>query len=43
MIFFQLQLRDPGSPSSLRISMLREVPTILDQAPNTKYKFPKSL
>ena len=33
----------PGWPSSARISKLRPVPTILAQAPNSKYKVPVSL
>jgi len=32
-----------GCPSSVRISILSEVPAIPDQAPNTKYNVPMSL
>jgi hypothetical protein len=38
-----LRIKDPGFPSSVRISILKEVPTIPDQAPNTKYNVPMSL
>ena len=30
-------IKGPGCPSSVRINILREVPTIPDQAPNTNY------
>ena len=36
-------VKDPGCPSSVRISILKEVPTIPDRAPNTKYNVPISL
>ena len=36
-------IKDPGCPSSVRISILNEVPTIPDQTPNTKYSVQISL
>ena len=36
-------IEDPGCPISVWVSILREVPTIPDQAPNTKYNVPMSL
>ena len=33
-------IKDPGCPSSFRISIRREVPTILYHAPNTKSNVP---
>lgn len=36
-------MRLPGCPNSARISILRAVPTIADQAPKIKYKVPISL
>jgi hypothetical protein len=33
----------PGRPNSARISILKEVPTIPDQAPKIKYNVPISL
>ena len=35
--------RDSGCPNSVRISILRDVSTIPDQAPDTEYNFPLSL
>ena len=35
--------KDSGCPSSFRISILRVVPTIPDQAPDTEYNVPMSL
>lgn len=40
---WSLPKRDPGWPSSARISMLIEVPKRPDQMPNKKYKVPMSL
>lgn len=37
------KVKDPGCPSSVRISILRDFPTIPDQAPNTKCNVPVSL
>jgi hypothetical protein len=37
------KIRDPGCPSSVRVSILRDVPTILDRVPNTKCNVPLSL
>jgi hypothetical protein len=42
-IYLSSPIKDPGCPSSVRISMLREVPNIPDQAQNTKYKVPVPL
>lgn len=36
-------IRYPGCPNSVRIKILRDVPTIPDQAPRIKYKVPISL
>ena len=36
-------IKDPGCPSSVQIIILSEVPTIPDEALNTKYKVPMSL
>lgn len=36
-------MRDPGFPSSVRIRILNEVPTILAHAPKIKYSVPMSL
>ena len=36
-------ISEPGLPNSARISKLREVPTMPDQAPKIKYRVPISL
>ena len=36
-------IKAPGCPNSARIKILKEVPTIPDQAPNIKYSVPISL
>ena len=47
-VTLNLQIRscakmDSGCPSSVRISVLRDVPIIPDQAPDTEYNVPMSL
>jgi hypothetical protein len=42
-MYIGLHVKYPSCPNSVRISILRDVPTIPDQAPNTKYYVPMSL